>query len=206
MAKLFASEMAVRVADEAVQIHGGYGFIKDYPVEKFYRDVKLCTIGEGTSEIQRLVIARQLAEKLMTDWARKIRGRRRRARWLARQPGSRIAIRRRESCCANLRPRTGRALSIGITGPPGAGKSTLVDRHGARAAPAGQDGGHDRGRSHQSVHRRRDPGRPHPHAGASRRPGRVHSLHGDARIARAAWRARRPIWRRCWMPRAATSS
>jgi len=60
MAKLFSSEMAVRVADDAVQIHGGYGFIKDYPVEKFYRDVKLCTIGEGTSEIQRLVIARQL--------------------------------------------------------------------------------------------------------------------------------------------------
>jgi len=60
MAKLFSSEIAVRVADEAVQIHGGYGFIKDYPVEKFYRDVKLCTIGEGTSEIQRLVIARQL--------------------------------------------------------------------------------------------------------------------------------------------------
>ena len=60
MAKLFASESAVRVADDALQIHGGYGFIKDYPVEKFYRDVKLCTIGEGTSEIQRLVIARQL--------------------------------------------------------------------------------------------------------------------------------------------------
>jgi alkylation response protein AidB-like acyl-CoA dehydrogenase len=60
MAKLFASEVAVRAANEAVQIHGGYGFIKDYPVEKFYRDVKLCTIGEGTSEIQRLVIARQL--------------------------------------------------------------------------------------------------------------------------------------------------
>ena len=60
MAKLFSSEMAVHVANEAVQIHGGYGFIKDYPVEKFYRDVKLCTIGEGTSEIQRLVIARQL--------------------------------------------------------------------------------------------------------------------------------------------------
>jgi alkylation response protein AidB-like acyl-CoA dehydrogenase len=60
MAKLFASEAAVKVAGEAVQIHGGYGFIKDYPVEKFYRDVKLCTIGEGTSEIQRLVIARQL--------------------------------------------------------------------------------------------------------------------------------------------------
>jgi hypothetical protein len=63
MAKLFASEMAVRVCDEALQIHGGYGFIKDYPVEKFYRDVKLCTIGEGTSEIQRLVIARQLLKQ-----------------------------------------------------------------------------------------------------------------------------------------------
>ncbi len=60
MAKLFASEIAVRAANDALQIHGGYGFIKDYPVEKFYRDVKLCTIGEGTSEIQRLVIARQL--------------------------------------------------------------------------------------------------------------------------------------------------
>ncbi len=63
MAKLYAGEVAVRVANEAVQIHGGYGFIKDYPVEKFYRDVKLCTIGEGTSEIQRMVIARQLLGK-----------------------------------------------------------------------------------------------------------------------------------------------
>src|SRR6202008_2983877 len=60
MAKLMASEVAVRVCDEAVQLHGGYGFIKDYPVEKFYRDVKLCTIGEGTSEIQRLIIAREI--------------------------------------------------------------------------------------------------------------------------------------------------
>ena len=60
MAKLYTSEVAVRCANESVQIHGGYGFIKDYPAEKFYRDVKLCTIGEGTSEIQRLVIARQL--------------------------------------------------------------------------------------------------------------------------------------------------
>jgi alkylation response protein AidB-like acyl-CoA dehydrogenase len=59
-AKLFASETAVRVAEDAVQIHGGYGYIKDYPVEKFWRDSKLCTIGEGTSEIQRLVIAREL--------------------------------------------------------------------------------------------------------------------------------------------------
>jgi alkylation response protein AidB-like acyl-CoA dehydrogenase len=60
MAKLYAGEIAVRCANECVQIHGGYGFIKDYPAEKFYRDVKLCTIGEGTSEIQRLVIARQI--------------------------------------------------------------------------------------------------------------------------------------------------
>jgi alkylation response protein AidB-like acyl-CoA dehydrogenase len=60
MAKLYAGEVAVRVANECVQIHGGYGFIKDYPAEKFYRDVKLCTIGEGTSEIQRIVIAREL--------------------------------------------------------------------------------------------------------------------------------------------------
>jgi alkylation response protein AidB-like acyl-CoA dehydrogenase len=63
MAKLYAGEVAVRVANEAVQIHGGYGFTKDYPAEKYYRDVKLCTIGEGTSEIQRLVIARQILGK-----------------------------------------------------------------------------------------------------------------------------------------------
>jgi alkylation response protein AidB-like acyl-CoA dehydrogenase len=60
MAKLYASEAACRICDEGVQIHGGYGFLKDYPAEKFYRDVKLCTIGEGTSEIQRMVIAREL--------------------------------------------------------------------------------------------------------------------------------------------------
>jgi alkylation response protein AidB-like acyl-CoA dehydrogenase len=60
MAKLYSSEIAVRVSEDAVQIHGGYGFVKDYPAEKFFRDVKLTTIGEGTSEIQRLVIARQL--------------------------------------------------------------------------------------------------------------------------------------------------
>ncbi len=59
MAKLFSSEVAVRVANNAIQVFGGYGYVKDYPVEKYYRDAKLCTIGEGTSEIQRLVIARQ---------------------------------------------------------------------------------------------------------------------------------------------------
>ena len=60
MAKLYSSEIAVRASEDGVQIHGGYGFVKDYPAEKFFRDVKLTTIGEGTSEIQRLVIARQL--------------------------------------------------------------------------------------------------------------------------------------------------
>jgi alkylation response protein AidB-like acyl-CoA dehydrogenase len=60
MAKLFASEIAVRAAEDCVQMHGGYGFVKDYPAEKYFRDVKLLTIGEGTSEVQRLVIARQL--------------------------------------------------------------------------------------------------------------------------------------------------
>lgn len=60
MAKLYASEIAVRASEDCVQLHGGYGFVKDYPAEKFFRDVKLLTIGEGTSEVQRLVIARQL--------------------------------------------------------------------------------------------------------------------------------------------------
>ncbi|WP_348798488.1 acyl-CoA dehydrogenase family protein [Flavobacterium adhaerens] len=60
MAKMYSSEMCVKVANEAVQIHGGYGYTKDYPVEKFYRDSKLCTIGEGTTEIQKLVISRNL--------------------------------------------------------------------------------------------------------------------------------------------------
>ncbi len=63
MAKLYASEIAVKIADDCVQIHGGYGFVKDYPAEKYFRDVKLTTIGEGTSEIQRLVIARQLLSR-----------------------------------------------------------------------------------------------------------------------------------------------
>ncbi len=61
-AKYFASEIAVKCTEEAVQIHGGYGFIKDFPVEKLYRDVKLLTIGEGTSEIQKMVIARNILD------------------------------------------------------------------------------------------------------------------------------------------------
>jgi len=64
MAKLFASEVAVKVSEESVQVHGGYGYTKDYPAEKYWRDSKLCTIGEGTSEIQRIVIAKQLLKQL----------------------------------------------------------------------------------------------------------------------------------------------
>lgn len=60
MAKYYASEVAVKVANDAVQVFGGYGYTKDFPVEKFYRDAKLCTIGEGTSEIQKLVISREV--------------------------------------------------------------------------------------------------------------------------------------------------
>ena len=60
MGKLFSSEAAMWVTTQAVQVHGGYGYIKDYPVERMFRDAKLCEIGEGTSEIQRLVIAREL--------------------------------------------------------------------------------------------------------------------------------------------------
>jgi alkylation response protein AidB-like acyl-CoA dehydrogenase len=60
MAKLYASEVAVRVANDAIQIFGGYGYMKDFPVEKYYRDAKLCTIGEGTSEIQKIVIGRAI--------------------------------------------------------------------------------------------------------------------------------------------------
>jgi len=64
MAKLFASEIGVEVADKALQIFGGYGYVKDFPVEKYYRDMKLCTIGEGTSEIQRIIISREILSAL----------------------------------------------------------------------------------------------------------------------------------------------
>ena len=128
MAKLYASEIAVKVADDCVQIHGGYGFVKDYPAEKYFRDVKLTTIGEGTSEIQRLVIARQLLSRLVTPTLAE--------RLLAGDPR---AIARAISLIEDEDPlggrpgardlrHTGRAYLIGVTGPPGAGKSTLVDR------------------------------------------------------------------------------
>jgi hypothetical protein len=60
MAKLFASEMAERVCSAAVQVHGGYGYVNDFPVERIYRDVRVCQIYEGTSDVQRMLIARQL--------------------------------------------------------------------------------------------------------------------------------------------------
>jgi butyryl-CoA dehydrogenase len=63
MAKLFASEMAAKVTSQAIQLHGGYGYIREYPVERMFRDNKLCEIGEGTSEIQRLVIARTILKE-----------------------------------------------------------------------------------------------------------------------------------------------
>ena len=73
MAKLFASEVAVKVADAGIQIHGGYGFVKDYPAEKYSRDAKLLTIGEGTSEIQRILIAREIARRIALPEAAPIR-------------------------------------------------------------------------------------------------------------------------------------
>jgi alkylation response protein AidB-like acyl-CoA dehydrogenase len=63
MAKLFASEMAERVCSDALQIHGGYGYLSDFPVERIYRDVRICQIYEGTSDIQRMVIGRSLAQE-----------------------------------------------------------------------------------------------------------------------------------------------
>ena len=65
-AKLYASELAMRVTIKSIQIHGGYGYTKDYPVERYMRDAKICEIGEGTSEVQRMVIARHLLKGLMS--------------------------------------------------------------------------------------------------------------------------------------------
>src|SRR5690606_18552059 len=66
MAKYYASEVAVEVSNHSVQVHGGYGFTKDYPAEKYFRDAKLCTIGEGTSAIQKMVISRELIKDVET--------------------------------------------------------------------------------------------------------------------------------------------
>ena len=66
MAKLFTSELAMRITTDAIQLHGGYGYIRDYPVERFFRDAKVLEIGEGTSEVQRIVIAREIMEEIRT--------------------------------------------------------------------------------------------------------------------------------------------
>ena len=131
IAKLYSSEIAVRAAEECVQIHGGYGFVKDYPAEKFFRDVKLCTIGEGTSEIQRLVIAPPAARTLSVTPSRRwpiACSRATRARSRAPSRSSKTKRPQPPALVGRLHPHTGRAYLIGVTGPPGAGKSTLVDR------------------------------------------------------------------------------
>ena len=207
MAKLYSSEIAVRAAEDGVQIHGGYGFVKDYPAEKFFRDVKLTTIGEGTSEIQRLVIARQLllpeshdetlGPRCPTASDRRPRASagdraRDRARDLARR---RRGAGRPRRWSAAIFPQTGRAYLVGVTGPPGAGKSTLVDRLIARDSRRRDDGRRDRRRSDEPVHRRRHPRRSRAHAGARGRCRRVHPQHGDARPPR------RPGARDAAMPR-----
>ena len=135
MAKLFASEAAVEVALEAVQIHGGYGYIKDYPVERYLRDAKLGTIGEGTSEVQRLVIARDAA-RAAAGWCASGAGRAARSR--ASPPASAAgdvralarAISLVEDGAAARREPLLRALF------PHAGARAGRRRHRARRAPA----------------------------------------------------------------------
>ena len=210
MAKLFASEIAVEVALEAVQIHGGYGYIKEYPVERYLRDSKLGTIGEGTSEVQRLVIARELLRPARdgaiarpaapSDDARRagrraccagdVRARRARASALveddaargARAPGRALPPRRPRA--GGRRHRAARGRQVDARRPP--------DRAPARA---GQDRGHRGRRPHLALQRRRHPGRPHPHAG----PRRSTRACSSARWPRAAtWAA--------WPPPPATCS
>ena len=145
MAKLFASEVSVWVAEQAVQIHGGYGYIKDYGVEKLWRDSKVTTIGEGTSEIQRMIIARELLanspwkhekesviKPVIPEVQHQVKG-------ILKGDVHTIArsISRLEAdvwsdaslqLLRELYAHTGKAFVLGITGSPGVGKSTLVDR------------------------------------------------------------------------------
>jgi len=147
MAKLFASEVAVRAAEECVQIHGGYGFIKDYPAEKFYRDVKLMTIGEGTSEIQRLVIAPSCSRD------RDAHGPHRggdAARSLARSRSSRMRGRRAPLSCSGSSP-VPAGLPDRITGPrePARARSWTASRPSSARRAHGRD---RRGGSDQPLH------------------------------------------------------
>ena len=213
MAKLFASEAAVEVALEAIQIHGGYGYIKEYPVERYLRDAKLGTIGEGTSEVQRLVIARQLLRPAaggalvaagLAD-ARRASSRGVRA-------GDMRAVARAISLVEDDRPEA-RALLRGALPArrPRAGRRRhrparrrqVVARRPADGAPARRRAGrvgHRGRRPDLALQRRRDPGRPHPHAGARHRPRRLHPLDGDARAPGRPRRGHRPRASPCSRP------
>ena len=187
MAKLYSSEIAVRVAEDGVQIHGGYGFVKDYPAEKYFRDVKLTTIGEGTSEIQRLVIARQLlacATLTAADSPRARARRATRARSRGRSRSSRTRRRPAPTLIGRSFRRTGRAYLVGVTGAAGRGQEHAGRSADRRDPPRGPDGRRDRRRSDQPVHRRRGARRSRAHGRALRRRRRVHPQHGDARAPR----------------------
>src|SRR5688500_6505576 len=157
MAKLYASEISVKVCEEAIQIHGGYGYTKDCPPEKYWRDSKRCTIGEGTSELQRIIIAREVLRQVSTIAKLPISECRFWQGWRCFELG----IGNRQLAMNNLSVRVSRgepaavaraiskiedgsagaaalmkqiyqlsrgALVLGITGAPGAGKSSLVDK------------------------------------------------------------------------------
>ena len=183
MAKLYSSEIAVRAAEDGVQIHGGYGFVKDYPAEKFFRDVKLTTIGEGHQRDPAAGHRPSAPCRLTHRLARRRRARRRpRGRSRARFRSSKT---RRAAGVELLQARsfakTGRAYLVGVTGAAGrrqehAGRST-----DGEIRREGQDRRRHRRRSDQSVHRRRGARRSRAHGRALRRRRRVHPQHGDAR-------------------------
>ena len=180
MAKLFSAQAAMRACVDAVQIHGGYGYTDEFPVERYLRDAKLCEIGEGTNEVQRLVDRSGDSEGMTSLAARILGGDLRAASRLIRDvdDGRGSAVPELQA----LFPHTGKATVLGITGAPGAGKSSLVD---LLITPLPQA----RARSVVGVVAV-DPtspfssggafaGRPHPHAGSRQRPGRLHPLAGD---------------------------
>ena len=200
MAKLYSSEIAVRVSEDAVQIHGGYGFVKDYPAEKFFRDVKLTTIGEGTSEIQRLVIARQLLA------LEKERGSASHRPDDLRGPRARAAIVRAiaRAISGGGAGRAGRARAGGAAvSATGAARSSSASPARPAAARARSSIGWSaivrartvhRGASSPSIPsspftRRGGAGRPGPDGRPRRTIRRVHPQHGDAGTSRRAVQA-----------------